>query len=142
MGVIIFVTSCILFKISFSYLYFSKYGPGAGLFPRWISGALILVSSIYIWETLKNGSGISGDFFPKGRQLQYILRIVMSFALLIILAPLTGYTIASIVMLFILFSHDYGWIKSLGYSVVTSVILVALFYRVLDVPLPLNSFGW
>ncbi len=141
-GVIIFVIGCVLFGMSFSYEYYSTYGPGAGFFPRWISALLIIVSLMYVVEQIKNKSGVKGGIFPRGRQLQYVLRIAMSFALLILLAPITGYTIASIVMLFVLFTHDYKWHLSLGLSTGISILLVTVFYRILSIPVPINSFGW
>lgn len=141
-GIVILILSSAIFGISFSYEYYSRYTPGAGLFPRWISGFMIVLSILYIFELIKKGNVSYESILPKGRQLQYILKIIISFILLILLAPYAGYTIAGIVMLYIVLSHDYKWYWALGISTSTTVVLVFVFYKLLKIQLPVNSLGW
>jgi hypothetical protein len=53
-----------------------------------------------------------------------------------------GVTLASILMLFILFSRGYKWYWGLGLSVLVAGVTVFVFGSVLGVPLPVNDFGW
>jgi putative tricarboxylic transport membrane protein len=142
MGIILLLLSIATFTISLSYGYYSKYGPGAGLFPLWISGIFIIISLLYIVESIRKEGVSIQEVLPKGKDLNYILKIMVSIALFIIIAPYAGYNVASIVMLFILFYGKYSWYAGLGIAFVTTLILFFVFETYLRIPLPLNSFGW
>lgn len=142
MGSLLLILSVAAFTISSSYGYYSKYGPGPGLFPLWISGVFILISLLYIIESIRKEGVSINEILPKGKELSYILKILGSITLFIILAPYTGYSIASIVMLFILFYGKYKWYSGLGIAIVTTLILFYIFQKYLRIPLPLNAFGW
>ena len=142
MGILFLIWSIVAFMMSSSYVYYSKYGPGPGLFPLWISGLFIVISILYIIESMRKEGVSVNEVFPKGEDLNYILKIMGSIALFILLAPYTGYSIASIVMLFILFFGKYKWYSGLGIAIVTTLILFLIFQTYLRIPLPLNPFGW
>jgi hypothetical protein len=142
MGILLLIWSVVAFKVSSSYVYYSKYGPGPGLFPLWISGIFIVISVLYIIESIRKEGVSVNEVLPKGKDLNYILKIMGSIALFIILAPYAGYSIASIVMLFVLFYGKYKWYSGLGIAIVTTVILFLIFQTYLRIPLPLNALGW
>ena len=142
MGIALLIWSLVAFKMSSSYVYYSKYGPGPGLFPLWISGIFIVISILYIIESIRKEGVSVNEVLPKGKDLNYILKIMGSIALFVILAPYTGYSIASIVMLFILFYGKYKWYSGLGIAIATTLILFLVFQKYLRIPLPLNEFGW
>ncbi len=142
MGILFLIWSIVAFMMSSSYVYYSKYGPGPGLFPLWISGLFIVISILYIIESMRKEGVSVNEVLPKGEDLNYILKIMGSIALFILLAPYTGYSIASIVMLFILFFGKYKWYSGLGIAIVTTLILFLIFQTYLRIPLPLNPFGW
>ena len=142
MGILLLIWSIVAFTLSSSYVYYSKYGPGPGLFPLWISGIFIVISVLYIIESIRKEGVSINEVLPKGKDLNYILKIMGSIALFVILAPYTGYSIASIVMLFILFYGKYKWYSGLGIAIATTLILFLVFQKYLKIPLPLNEFGW
>lgn len=140
-GLFLLVASGVIFWQSLGYEYYSDYGPGPGLFPRWISGILFLLSLVYIWDSIKKEIIWFNDILPKGKGLYDVLSIFGSLILFMILVPFTGYSIASLIMLVILFAQGYKWYWGLGLSAVITAIVFFAFETLLNVPLPVNSFG-
>ena len=71
-----------------------------------------------------------------------MLSCVGAYALFLVLVPYAGFTISSVLMLFILFSRGYDWRKGMLFSVLVTGVLFFLFGSVLTVALPVNQFGW
>ncbi|MBP1930962.1 tripartite tricarboxylate transporter TctB family protein [Ammoniphilus resinae] len=140
-GFLILIFAGTLFFQALSFDYYSDYGPGPGLFPLWLSGLLILLSIAYIIDCYRKNIIQLKDILPKGAGLRKIILIMVSLVVFYILAPFTGYSVAGIIMLMILFIKEYKWYWGLGISVVVTVVLFYTFYSVLNVPLPVNSFG-
>jgi len=140
-GFLILIFAGTLFFQALSYDYYSDYGPGPGLFPLWLSGLLIVLSIAYIIDCYKKNIIQLKDVLPKGEGLRKIILIMVSLVVFYILAPYTGYSVAGIIMLMILFIKEYKWYWGLGISVVVTFVLFYTFYSVLNVPLPVNSFG-
>lgn len=141
MGGFLFVCAGLMFKLSLGYGYYEKYGPGAGLFPLWISAGLMLLSVLYIWESIKDQSNSVEKVFPAGRELSYMITVIVSISLFILIIEYTGYIMAATLMLIILFRRDYKWYWGLGLSVVTSICLYLIFQVFLKIPLPQGIFG-
>ena len=140
-GFLILIFAGTLFFQALSYDYYSDYGPGPGLFPLWLSGLLIVLSIAYIIDCYKKNIIQLKDVLPKGAGLRKIILIMVSLVVFYFLAPYTGYSVAGFIMLMILFIREYKWYWGLGISVVVTVVLFYTFYSVLNVPLPVNSFG-
>jgi len=140
-GFLILIFAGTLFFQALSYDYYSDYGPGPGLFPLWLSGLLIVLSIAYIIDCYKKNIIQLKDVLPKGAGLRKIILIMVSLVVFYFLAPYTGYSVAGIIMLMILFIREYKWYWGLGISVVVTGVLFYTFYSVLNVPLPVNSFG-
>jgi putative tricarboxylic transport membrane protein len=136
---ILFIFAGTLFWKSLSLKYYSDYGPGPGFFPAWMSGLLIVLSILYIIDSLrKNGIHIK-DIFPKKEGLRKVLTIFISLIVFLVLVPFTGYTIAAVSMLCILFFREYKWYWGIGISLTVSFVLFFAFHYLLKVPLPVNS---
>lgn len=144
MGIVLFVFSGLICKLSLSYGYYDRYGPGPGLFPLWISGMLLILSVLYVLESIKVKEDIVllSDVFPKGRDLTYIVTMVAAIVLFIAVISFTGYLVAGMIMTFILYQRNYKWYKALVLSAVTTGSLFLVFQVFLKVPLPVNAFGW
>ena len=141
MGGFLLVCAGLMFKLSLGYGYYEKYGPGAGLFPLWISVGLMLLAVLYIVESIKDHSNSFEKIFPTGRELVYMITVVASISLFILVIDYTGYILAATLMLIILFRRDYKWYWGLGLSVVTSLCLYLVFQVFLKIPLPQGIFG-
>lgn len=141
-GIIILIFSVAIFGMSLSYEFYSKFGPGPGLLPRWISGLMILLSILFIIDSIKKGPITDGSIVPKGRELGSVLTIIGSLLLFILLASYAGYNIAGVIMMFLMLARNYKWYWSLGISAVSTIFFFIIFYKFLQIPLPLNAFGW
>ncbi|MCX7780106.1 MAG: tripartite tricarboxylate transporter TctB family protein [Negativicutes bacterium] len=122
--------------------YNSQYGPGPGLMPIWVSGLMIILSAVNLVIAFKNKGTQFADLIPQGTGLINLLACVGSFALFMLIVKYVGFTISSILMLFILFSRGYKWYWGLGMSIAVTAILFFVFSSILGVPLPVNEFGW
>ncbi|HWQ61596.1 MAG TPA: tripartite tricarboxylate transporter TctB family protein [Negativicutes bacterium] len=122
--------------------YASPVGPGPGLFPVWLSVILIILSFLYIWESKVKEIILLSDVLPKGKELKSLLGIVVAPVVFMIVVPFTGFCIAGTVLMLMLLLRAYKWHTALAISVVTSVLTFLLFQSFLDVPLPVNAFGW
>ena len=141
-GLVLLVYSITIFVLSFDFDYYTNFGPGPGLLPMWLSGGLIILSILYILESMKKGGIKLRDILPKGRPLGGILTTLAVVPLFMLIVNTTGFVIACILVLFFTLRREYKWYWGLGISVFTSVILFYVFQTLLGVPLPVNSFGW
>jgi putative tricarboxylic transport membrane protein len=136
------VVAGVVLQQSLSLQYYSDYGPGPGLLPIWSSGIMLVLAAanlVIAWK--KNNTNIS-ELLPRGTNLTNLLACVVSYALFLVIVSFVGVTIASILMLFILFSRGYKWYWGLGLSVLVAGVTVFVFGFVLGVPLPVNELGW
>ncbi|GAB7387022.1 tripartite tricarboxylate transporter TctB family protein [Bacillaceae bacterium] len=141
-GIFVLIFGGIILFQSLSYEYFSDVGPGPGFFPLWASGALIVLTFFYIIISSKKEKILFRDILPKKKELAKVIGIFLSILLFIILAPYTGFSIAGSAMLFFLLIPGYRWYWALGISVTVTVLVFLLFQQLLDIPLPVNSYGW
>jgi putative tricarboxylic transport membrane protein len=138
-GLILIIFAGTLFWKSLSLKYYSDYGPGPGFFPIWMSGLLIVLSILYIIDSLRKQGIHIRNIFPNSEGLRKVLSIFLSLIVFLVLVPFTGYTIASISMLCILFFREYKWYWGIGISVTISLVLFIAFHYLLKVSLPVNS---
>ncbi|WP_279386458.1 tripartite tricarboxylate transporter TctB family protein [Paenibacillus xerothermodurans] len=122
--------------------YYGEYGPGPGMLPLWVSGLIFVCSIVYLCIALKKEIVPVSKILPRGEGLINVLVCIGSLILFMIIAPLWGFLIGSTLSLFLLFSRGYKWYWSLGLSASTASIVFWMFGIVLQVPLPVNDFGW
>lgn len=134
-GSIIFAVSLFMFIVSFQYPYLSAIGPGPGFFPVWISGILIILSILYIYESMK-GKNESTEVWPTGGSFKGILFIMMSLFLFVLLFSLFGFIIAGVLFMYLLFYKGYKWYINLSMSVGITFLIYWMFNYLLDVHLP------
>ena len=130
-----------IFFGAFKYAYYGTYGPGPGLLPRWLGGSLFLLSILFIIDSVRNGSICIRDLLPKGRGLKKVGAVFIALFIFLVVVPYLGYTLASILMLFILFMGGYKWYSSLFFALSVSFTVFYIFKYLLSVPLPVNSLG-
>lgn len=139
-GIAIILFAAIFFLDSLNYDYIVGTAPGPGFLPRWISGFMIAAGIIYLVGSVKK-PGFAAIISNKAglKRAGNIFLCVLIFSVLL---PYTGYTIASAVMIFILFRKEIGWEKALVCSVIMSVALYYLFVVVLRLSFATNVFGF
>jgi putative tricarboxylic transport membrane protein len=141
-GSFMLIFSGIIFWESRSMTYYNGVAPGPGFLPLWLSGILFVLSILYIFRSLKKEIILFSKVLPKGKGLGNIVTLIGSVVLFIIMIPYAGFVISSIVMLFLLFKRGYKWYWGLGLSVVVTMIIFVIFDTMLQVPLPVNDFGF
>ena len=134
-GVVILCLAIFSLFISFQYSYSGIVGPGPGFFPTWLSISLIILSILYIYESMK-GKNISEEEWPTGQSLKQILFIIMSLVLFLLLFVLCGFLVAGIIFLTVLFYKEYKWFVTASLSVGITLFIYAMFNIVLKVHLP------
>lgn len=142
LGGIVFIFGIVIFIQSLSLDYHSKLGPGPGLLPRWLSGALVLLTLQYIIISIKKERITFEKILPKRKGARKILLILSSMAGFILIIPYTGFIIAGTLLLSVLLIDAYKWYHNLLISIGTSVILFLVFGIFLGVPLPVNYLGF
>lgn len=141
-GIFILLLGCTLFWKSLSLDYKSSIGPGPGFFPLWLSGVLIIISLLYIVESIKKEVILISEIFPKGKGLWNVITILFSSVIFMIVVSFAGFVIAGTLLMFMLLVREYKWYRALGISLVITIITFVVFQTLLDVPLPVNEFGF
>jgi len=139
-GVSVLAIGIIFFAYSLQYPYESELGPGPGMLPLWLSGILIVLALAYLYFVII-GKDSAEDWPDKKSQIEMGL-ILGNMSLFVLLTPVIGFVLSSILFLFIFFRRNYSWFKSLLISAGTSVLLFLLFTEGFATPLPVNMFGF
>lgn len=134
-GLVILVFAIVAFTISLQYNYSGFVGPGPGFFPFWLSIFLIILSGIYIYESIK-GKNVSTEEWPKGESLKRILFIIMALVLFLLLFVLCGFLVAGVAFLIMLFFKEYKLFTTIALSVGLTLFIYIMFNNVLKVHLP------
>ena len=136
--------SLIFFVTSFSYHYKSKLGGGIGpgFLPFWASLLLIVFSVVYLGYAMKKEKIDIHSILPGNEGLKNIVLLFTYMIVFAVIVPYAGFTIANTVMLFLMFRGYFKCYKNLVISTGVSIILYFMFMVFLEVPLPVNVFGW
>lgn len=133
-GIVVFLFSVIFFVQSLQYPYTGDLGLGPGFFPIWLSGILVILSILYIVESI-NGKNVSEESWPPKEILKKIAFIIGDLILFVILFLFAGFVLAGTVFLFLLLYKAYKWYISLPISIGIPVFLFWLFDIALGIPL-------
>jgi hypothetical protein len=137
-GIVFLAIGILFFVYSLIYPYSSEIGPGSGFFPIWISGFLIVLALIYIYESIKGND--SAEEITK-ESIMKVLIIVIFMVLFVLFLPIAGFNISGTAFLFAMFFKSYGLVKNLVISIVSTLAMYFLFL-LLGVQLPLNALGF
>lgn len=141
-GVFYLAVSALWFALSFQYRYYSDFGPGAGMYPRWLSGISILVACVYIWNARTKQARPFGEAFPGGKELLNVATIFAACIAFILLLDLVGFNITGTLFLCMALFKHYKWWQVILTSVLVTVILFVLFKYCFSVPLPVTALGF
>lgn len=139
-GVFVLAVGLIFFGYSMQYPYESELGPGPGMLPLWLSGILIVLAVAYIVAVLKGKD--SAENWPERKAQREMFFIVGSMSLYVLLLPLLGFNLSSILFLFVFFRRNYSWYKSLAIASTASLSLFFLFTEGFATPMPVNMLGF
>ncbi|WP_166241042.1 tripartite tricarboxylate transporter TctB family protein [Paenibacillus turpanensis] len=115
--------------------YYSSLGPGPGLFPRWLSGGLLLISIWYMVSSI--GQPIHwSEVMPKGRDMRNVLTVLASVLVFVFVLSSLGFVLAGFLMMFSLLARSYPWLRASVIALSVNVLIYYTFSGWLDVPLP------
>jgi len=132
----------VFFIKSLSWPYWSGYGPGAAFVPLWCNGLLIVCSAWYLYKSLKESGLKISEVLPKGIGRKNLLITWGAIIVFIAISKKVGLIISGSLMLTVLFSRGYKWYKALIMGVAVTLICFFVFSTLLQVPVPVNKFGW
>ncbi|MEH6946136.1 tripartite tricarboxylate transporter TctB family protein [Bacillus sp. JJ634] len=153
-GVFLFLFASVFFVQALGYEYLGSLGPGPGFFSTWISGALAILSLLYIYQSYKKGKtkektveieeedSTSEESAPKEKSFGKIAYIVGCMVFYVLALNFLGFVLTTAIFLFALLFKEYKWYTSLGIAIFVSILLFWLFGSLLNVALPVNVLGW
>lgn len=124
------------------YQYWSGYGPGAGFVPSWCNGGLLILAVVAFIQSFKQSGIKVMDLFPSELARKNILISWGALIFFAVFCKILGFTITSILTLYVLFRRGLDKKKSIICSVVVAILAFFLFKSVLMVQVPVNQFGW
>lgn len=134
--------SVLFFVLSFELPYQTKYGPGPGMYPTWLSGFSIVIAVVYIWQSCTKQKFIAGECFPSAKKLLNVALVFISCIIFMLLLDKVGFNIAGTLLMLTVFIRNYKpWVAIL-LSVVITFVCFFIFKVCFSIPLPLNSFGF
>jgi putative tricarboxylic transport membrane protein len=115
-------------------------GPDSGLFP-FIAALIVMGAGIVL--LVSPGAAVAPDF-PRGAALARVLGVAAGLAFMAVSIPYLGFTIAGFIAMIILLRavEKSGWVFSISLALISVVVVVFLFGRVLGMTLPRGPWGW
>ncbi len=135
-GIFFLIFSIIFFVKSFDLPYFSRLGPGPGLYPRWLAGISICVALAYIWQSCTRQKFIAGEVFPGKKELANVASIFVSCMVFLLLLNHIGFLAAGFLLMFITFARQYRLLQTILLSATITGVCYFIFKVCFLVPLP------
>ena len=110
--------------------------------PRWASVITLGVLIVCFYQSFKEEGKTLADTFPKGHGGVNVIVTWASLILFLTLSKTLGFTVTSVIMLTILFGRNIKWHKALVLSLIVSLCCLFVFKSLLQVPVPVNKYGW
>lgn len=130
--------------VSFQYEYISKQGAriGPGFLPFWLCLFLAIFSIIYLVDSIRKNPVDMSTVLPDKEGLKTILLLFLYMLIFVAIVKTVGFLVATSIMLFLMFKGYFKWHVNLGVSFGTAFFLYLVFIVWLQIPLPVNIFGW
>lgn len=141
-GAVILAIAVLFFIKSFSYGYYTRFGPGSGFFPIYINGGLVILATLFILESLKEKAGASDETYPRGKALANIVATIGSLVVFSLLVPYLGFVVPCAIMLGIMLIFHYKWYIAIPAALVFSILILLVFQSLLGLRLPVNEFNF
>jgi putative tricarboxylic transport membrane protein len=143
-GCFFLLFSLVLLGISFEYDYLSQLGGGIGpgFLPRWASMLLAILSIAYIVDSIKKNRFDLSKVLPAKEGIKTILLLLLYMVIFVAIVKYVGFMVATTLVTFLMFRGYLKWYLNSAVSLGTALFLYGVFIVWLQVPLPVNAFGW
>lgn len=119
------------------------YAPGPGFIPRWVSGAMVVLSAIALINSFKEKGLVLSEILPKERSSRINLFVCWGALLFILLfVEKLGFLVTASIALTAMLSRGTKWLKAATIGVSLSLICFFIFRVLLQMQIPVNQFGW
>lgn len=124
-------------------LWSSRYAPGPGFIPRWVSGIMFILSVIAFINSFKEDGITLDKVLPASRASRINLYVCWGgLIFFLIFVNKLGFVITSSILLTALFSRGAKWPKATLLGIIVSICCFVIFKIILQVQIPVNRFGW
>jgi putative tricarboxylic transport membrane protein len=119
------------------------YAPGPGFIPRWVSGAMVVLSAFALINSFKEKGPVLSEILPKERSGRINLFVCWGALLFLLLfVEKLGFAVTASIALTAMLSRGTNWLKAALIGVSLSLICFFIFKVLLQMPIPVNQFGW
>ena len=132
------------FSVALGLRYWSKsFAPGPGFIPRWTSGGMVLFSLFALKNSFKSKGPVLSEVLPDNKQGKVNLFITWGALLfLLFFVERLGFVLTASVALTAMLSRGTTWWKAALIGVTLTLIFFYIFRVLLQMPIPVNQFGW
>lgn len=143
-GCFFLLFSLVLLGISFQYDYLSQLGGGIGpgFLPRWTSLFLAIFSIVYIVDSIKKNRVDLSKVLPGKEGIKTILLLFLYMIIFVAIVKYVGFLVTTLLVTFLMFRGYFKWYVNSAVSVGTALFLYWVFVVWLQIPFPVNAFGW
>jgi putative tricarboxylic transport membrane protein len=143
-GCFFLLFSLVLLGISFEYDYLSQLGGGIGpgFLPRWTSLLLAIFSIAYIVDSIKKNRVDLSKVLPAKEGIKTIVLLFLYMIIFVAIVKYVGFMVATTLVTFLMFRGYLKWYLNSAVSLGIALFLYGVFIVWLQVPLPVNAFGW
>jgi putative tricarboxylic transport membrane protein len=143
-GCFFLLFSLVLLGISFEYDYLSQLGGGIGpgFLPRWTSLFLAIFSIVYIVDSIKNSHSDLSKVLPNKESAKTIALLLLYMVIFVAILKYVGFLVTTLLVTFLMFRGYFKWYVNSAVSLGTALFLYGTFVVWLQIPFPVNAFGW
>jgi putative tricarboxylic transport membrane protein len=137
----------LIFILTFGFPTLEKGHPGPSLFPRILAILFIFFGGIVLWRGWRTGKGKSEstpeEEIPVPRNYFDPIFVLILIAVYMVLSNWLGFYITSSLILFLMMIKlRVPYLRGLVISILLTLFVDFMFFKILRVPLPTGLFGW
>jgi len=139
---VLFIFGAAVFTQATKMTYWKGNVPGDAFMPIWASGFLMLLALIGIFQALKEQGVKLSDSLPRGEGLKNLLVTWTALIFFMASVKILGFLIPAFVMMFFLYKRGYKPKYAIIWAIAVTLATYFVFDTLLQIPLPVNQFGW
>lgn len=141
---ILLILALAYFVIAMGLKYWSgAFAPGPGFIPRWTSGFMVLLLLFALIKSFKEKGLVLSEVLPADKAGKINLFLTWGALLfLLFFVEKLGFILTASIAMTVLMSRGTTWIRAAMIGVTLTLICFFIFRVLLQLPIPVNQFGW